>query len=68
MIWITRIMVSKGMVTKSKYWISEKNKGPYVSICLPKFLGEFFKVSAVNDRYSGDRFSGNDGFSGTKTP
>ena len=22
----------------------------------------------VNDRYSGDRFSGNDGFSGTKTP
>ena len=24
--------------------------------------------STVNDRYSGDRFSGNDGFSGTKTP
>ena len=24
---ITRIMVSKGMVSKSKYWISEKNKG-----------------------------------------
>ena len=22
----------------------------------------------VNDRFSGDRFSGNDGFSGTKTP
>ena len=26
------------------------------------------KGSTVNDRYSGDRFSGNDGFSGTKTP
>ena len=25
-------------------------------------------VNTVNDRYSGDRFSGNDGFSGTKTP
>ena len=24
--------------------------------------------TTVNDRYSGDRFSGNDGFSGTKTP
>ena len=24
--------------------------------------------NTVNDRYSGDRFSGNDGFSGTKTP
>ena len=24
--------------------------------------------STVNDRYSGDRFSGNDGFSGTKNP
>ena len=23
----TRIMFSKGMVSKSKYWISEKNKG-----------------------------------------
>lgn len=28
----TRIMVSKGMVSKSKYWISEKNKGIPVSI------------------------------------
>ena len=27
----------------------------------------FFRHT-VNDRYSGDRFSGNDGFSGTKTP
>ena len=27
-----RIMVSKGMVSKSKYWISEKNKGIPVSI------------------------------------
>ena len=25
-------------------------------------------MCTVNDRYSGDRFSGNDGFSGTKTP
>ena len=24
--------------------------------------------TTVNDRYSGDRFSGNDGFSGTKNP
>ena len=24
--------------------------------------------TTVNDLYSGDRFSGNDGFSGTKTP
>ena len=30
---ITRIMVSKGMVSKSKYSISEKNKGMPVSIC-----------------------------------
>ena len=29
----TRIMVSKGMVSKSKYSISEKNKGMPVSIC-----------------------------------
>ena len=28
----------------------------------------WYKKSTVNDRYSGDRFSGNDGFSGTKTP
>ena len=26
------------------------------------------QCSTVNDRYSGDRFSGNDGFSGTKNP
>ena len=26
------------------------------------------QIGTVNDRYSGDRFSGNDGFSGTKTP
>ena len=25
-------------------------------------------LSTINDRYSGDRFSGNDGFSGTNTP
>ena len=37
---ITRIMVSKGMVSKSKYWISEKNKGMSVSICL-NFRGIF---------------------------
>ena len=30
----TRIMVSKGMVSKSKYWNSEKNKGTPLSICL----------------------------------
>ena len=30
---VTRIMVSKGMVSKSKYSISEKNKGMPVSIC-----------------------------------
>ena len=30
----TRIMVSKGMVSKSKYWNLEKNKGTPVSICL----------------------------------
>ena len=36
----TRIMVSKGMVSKSKYWISEKNKGMSVSICL-HFKGIF---------------------------
>ena len=29
----TRIMVSKGMVSKSKYSITEKNKGMPVSIC-----------------------------------
>ena len=29
----TRIMVYKGMVYKSKYWIFEKNKGGPVSIC-----------------------------------
>ena len=29
--WITRIMVYKGMVYKSKYWIFEKNKGMPVS-------------------------------------
>ena len=27
-----------------------------------------FPSTTVNDRYSGDRFSGNDGFSGTKPP
>ena len=26
------------------------------------------KTNTVNDRYSGDRFSENDGFTGTKTP
>ena len=36
----TRIMFSKGMVSKSKYWISEKNKGMSVSICL-HFKGIF---------------------------
>ena len=30
--------------------------------------GRIRVISTVNDRYSGDRFSGNDGFSGTKTP
>ena len=30
--------------------------------------GSHVKSCTVNDRYSGDRFSGNDGFSGTKTP
>ena len=29
----TLIMVSKGMVSKSKYSISEKNKGMPVSVC-----------------------------------
>ena len=33
-------MVSKGMVSKSKYWNSEKNKGTPVSICL-RFKGIF---------------------------
>ena len=32
-LYYTRIMVSKGMVSKSKYSISEKNKGMPVSIC-----------------------------------
>ena len=36
----TRIMVSKGMVSKSTYWDSEKNKGTLVSICL-RFKGIF---------------------------
>ena len=27
-----------------------------------------YMFCTVNDRYSGDRFSGNDGFSGTKNP
>ena len=30
--------------------------------------GRIRVISTVNDRYSRDRFSGNDGFSGTKTP
>ena len=36
----TRIMFSKGMGSKRKYWISEKNKGMSVSICL-NFKGIF---------------------------
>ena len=36
----TRVMFSKGMISKSKYWISEKNKGMSVSIC-PHFKGIF---------------------------
>ena len=34
------------------------------SLSHPDFLGQ----STGNDRYSGDRYSGNDGYSGLKTP
>ena len=34
------VLYSKGMVSKSKYWNSEKNKGTPVSICL-RFKGIF---------------------------
>ena len=46
----TRIMVSKGMVSKSKYSISEKNKGMPVSIC-PNFLGYFLKSVLIFSNY-----------------
>ena len=34
----TRIMIYKGMVYKSKYWIFEKNKGVPVSIVDPNLI------------------------------
>ena len=37
-------MFSKGMVSKSKYCISEKNKGIPVSIC-PQFYGYFSELT-----------------------
>ena len=42
----TRIMVSKGMVSKSKYWISEKNKGIPVSIFTESVL-TFFQLCFI---------------------
>ena len=49
---ITRIMVSKGMVSKSKYWISEKNKGMSVSICL-HFKGIFQSQYSLFQNHKG---------------
>ena len=43
---LTRIMVSKGMVSKSKYWISEKNKGIPVSIFTESVL-TFFQLCFI---------------------
>ena len=42
----TRIMVSKGMVSKSKYWILEKNKGIPVSIFTESVL-TFFQLCFI---------------------
>ena len=42
----TRIMVSKCMVSKSKYWISEKNKGIPVSIFTESVL-IFFQLCFI---------------------
>ena len=51
----TRIMFSKGMVSKSKYWISEKNKGMSVSICL-HFKGIFQSQYSLFLNYKGILF------------